>query len=287
MMLRNSRRSTQIEFDNDLHHYFLRRMIRPSENAVRRTRSVIATLTGRTAGAAIVPSNNGANSRNDVRARAERLLFMRISVVTDRWAAVHFRLRVRYRRVGRALRSTTSLSLQARRQRNYRQILTMKVRHSRLEWTRSEINDHVASGSRAADEQVAVGRAFERIGLIVDRSIHESGLAAMANPGATRPSDGNVAGFGELQQALILGMPMNREVAARKRYERPAPSRADGRVHRSMMRIDDARRTGFARAECFGMDARAGNAPDCEIGAERVHECRWAAEVKIGITRNL
>jgi len=88
----NSRRGAQIEFDNDLHHYFVRRMIRPSENVVSRTRSVTGTLTGRTAGAAIVPSNNGANSKGDVRARAERLFFMRISVVTDRWAAVHCRV---------------------------------------------------------------------------------------------------------------------------------------------------------------------------------------------------
>ena len=171
-------------------------MIRPSENVVSRTRSVTGTLTGRTAGAAIVPSNNGANSRGDVRARAERLFFMRISVVTDRWAAVHFRVRACYRRVGEALRSTTGLSLQARQQRNHRQVLTTEVRHSRLERTRSEIDDHVAPRSRAADEQVAVGRGFERIGLIVDRSIHESGLAGVAHPGAARPSDGNVAGFG-------------------------------------------------------------------------------------------
>ena len=88
---------------------------------------------------------------------------MRITVVTDRWAAVHFRLRARYRRVGQALRSTTGLSLQAHRQRNYRQILTAKVRHSRLERTRSEVNDRVALRPRAADEKVAVGRGFERI----------------------------------------------------------------------------------------------------------------------------
>ena len=40
---------------------------------------------------AIVPSNKGANIRGDVRARAERLFFMRLSVVTDRRSAVRFR----------------------------------------------------------------------------------------------------------------------------------------------------------------------------------------------------
>jgi hypothetical protein len=35
-----------------------------------------------------------------------------------------------------------------------------------------------------------------------------------------RPSDENVAGFGKLQQAFILRMPANREIAARDRHER-------------------------------------------------------------------
>jgi hypothetical protein len=69
--------------DNDPRDYFVRRMIRPSENTVSRTRSAIGALTGRNAGVAIVPSNKGANTRGDVRARAERLFFMRISVVTE------------------------------------------------------------------------------------------------------------------------------------------------------------------------------------------------------------
>src|SRR6185437_3404776 len=53
------------------------------------------------------------------------------------------------------------------------------------------------------------------------------------------------------------------------------------------MRIDDARRAGFPRAESFGMDARARSAPVGEIGAERAHECRWTAYIEIGVARNL
>ena len=69
-------------------------MIRPREGGVSRTRSEARILAGRNTGTAIVPSNNGANIRGDVRARVERLSFMRISVVIDRLATVPFRIGV-------------------------------------------------------------------------------------------------------------------------------------------------------------------------------------------------
>lgn len=65
--------------------YFARLVVRPRDNGAPRTRSESRIRAGRTAGTAIVPSNNGANTRDEVRARAERLFFMRTSVATDRW----------------------------------------------------------------------------------------------------------------------------------------------------------------------------------------------------------
>ena len=71
----------------------------------------------------------------------------------------------------------------------------------------SEVDDHVAAGPRAADEHVALGGGFERIGPVVDRSGDQSALAGVAHAGAARPAHGHVAGFGKLQQAAILRMP--------------------------------------------------------------------------------
>jgi hypothetical protein len=78
---------------------------------------------------------------------------------------------------------------------------------------------------------VAVRRRFERIGPIVDRFSDESAFAAMA-PGAARPSDGNVAGFAELQQALILGMAVNRKLLRGNDTSGPLPAGPTGEAGR-------------------------------------------------------
>src|SRR5437773_2151329 len=54
-----------------------------------------------------------------------------------------------------------------------------------------------------------------------------------------------------------------------------------------MMRMDDARRAGFACAEGFGMDVRARKAPVCEVRIQRVHERSRAAQVELCFTWNL
>jgi len=64
-------------------HYFARLVVRPRENGAPRTRSESRIRAGCTAGAAIVPSNNGANTRGEVRVRAERLFFKRTSEARD------------------------------------------------------------------------------------------------------------------------------------------------------------------------------------------------------------
>lgn len=68
---------------------------------------------------------------------------------------------------------------------------------------RSEVEDELAVGAGAAEQNVACGRVFERVGVVMDGAVDQPRLAGVANPGPACPAHWYVAGFSELEEAAV------------------------------------------------------------------------------------
>src|SRR5215472_16867225 len=104
----------------------------------------------------------------------------------------------------------------------------------------SQVEDQVVAWLRAADQCAAVGGVIDRVGGIADCSGYDGCLAGVAHPGAACPAHRYVAGFGELEQAGVAGVPAHIQVAARERDYGPATRLAGGRVRPAGGRGRDA-----------------------------------------------
>src|SRR4030095_14545528 len=90
----------------------------------------------------------------------------------------------------------------------------------------SDIDDDIASRTGAADQDVPVRRRIEWIRLVLDYSRDQAALAVVTDAGATGPSDRNVTGFRQLEQALVLGWaPPNGETASCGGHQGSRPGR--------------------------------------------------------------
>jgi len=86
-----------------------------------------------------------------------------------------------------------------------------------LDVNKSDVDDDVGLRLGAADQDIARGGRVERVGVVVDGSRDESGLAVVADTGAAGPSDWHVAGLGELQETVVRrGRPTGGDTAAGK-----------------------------------------------------------------------
>src|SRR5215831_12406771 len=84
----------------------------------------------------------------------------------------------------------------------------------------SQVDDDVATRLRAADEEVAVRRLIEWLGFVDDRARHQACLTGVTHTCPARPPDGDVARFGQLQDALVRRcVPVRSDAAARERYQ--------------------------------------------------------------------
>src|SRR5215469_3269662 len=73
-----------------------------------------------------------------------------------------------------------------------------------------DVDYHVFQRARAANQNVSGRRRLERLGIILHRPGNQSALTGVANSGPAGPADRDVTSFGELQQALELGIPGDR-----------------------------------------------------------------------------
>lgn len=95
-----------------------------------------------------------------------------------------------------------------------------------------QVDYDVACRLAAADQHGAFGGRLNRVRLVVDSTDDEPGLAAVAHPGPARPSDGDIARLGEVEEAVKRGAPADIEVtprttpAARRLQARPAGAAA-------------------------------------------------------------
>ena len=151
---------------------------------------------------------------------------------------------------------------------------------------RSEIEDHVSGGPRAADEQAAGRGWVERLGVVAHRSRDEPALAVVADARAARPPDWHVAGFRELEQAPERWVPRDGEPAPGEGDERSRSRRSEGWVRSAGGSGRDPRRHRLAGPEHLGMDPAAGDAPPRKAAGQLAQERGRAAQVEVGIAGN-
>ena len=68
-----------------------------------------------------------------------------------------------------------------------------------------------------------VGGGFDRFRVVFEIAGDQGGLARVADAGPARPADGHVARFGEFEQAAVVAVPGDREVAAGELDRRAVP----------------------------------------------------------------
>src|SRR5215831_7142618 len=84
-----------------------------------------------------------------------------------------------------------------------------------------QIDEAIFLGLGTEDKKVTAGGLVGWFGLISHRTGNEAALAIVANAGTARPTNGNIAGFRQLEEILIFCIPSNREAATCKRHLRP------------------------------------------------------------------
>src|SRR5262249_26259626 len=92
----------------------------------------------------------------------------------------------------------------------------------------SQIEHEVAPRPCAAAQRAAADRRPQGTGAVRDGARHDRRLAVVADAGAARPSDGNVARLRELEQVGVLAAPADGEIAARE-LDRRAVARTSRR----------------------------------------------------------
>jgi hypothetical protein len=75
----------------------------------------------------------------------------------------------------------------------------------------SQRSSVIGPPGRATPMRISPGRVVERLELVVDSAVDESGYAAVADAGAAGPVGGHVARFGEFEQAAVALVPRDRE----------------------------------------------------------------------------
>src|SRR5262249_8016721 len=82
---------------------------------------------------------------------------------------------------------------------------TYEMLHVIMPSLRLQINCTVAGGLCTTNEEIALGRFFERLRLAGNTPRNQPALTVVANAGSARPADGNIAGLGKFQNILISG----------------------------------------------------------------------------------
>src|SRR5882757_8100777 len=120
-----------------------------------------------------------------------------------------------------------------------------------------EVEDDVGAGAGAAEERLPGAGQLQRGRGVADVAGEDRRDAGVADAGAARPSGGDVAGVGELEQRAVLAGPPGREAAAGEGDLRSDAGRSGWLVRR---RVPGVRQTGVDRgagAEQLGADAGA------------------------------
>ena len=120
------------------------------------------------------------------------------------------------------------------------------------------------------------GGFVERLGVVGDGAVDESGLAAVADAGATRPVGGYVAGLGELEQAAVAFVPWDGQRGAAE-GDLGAPARRPGG------RVGVGGVIAWLGPEDLAVQARGFHAPAEQGAGQLAQEGRGAAEVEVGV----
>ena len=102
---------------------------------------------------------------------------------------------------------------------------------------RSQVEHDVARRLGAADQRASLGGGLDRVGAVAEVAGDDGGLAVVADAGAARPADRDVAGLGELEQAGVVVVPADGEVAAGERDGGTGTGSAGGRENEGDLKI--------------------------------------------------
>lgn len=148
----------------------------------------------------------------------------------------------------------------------------------------SEVQNHLFTRLRTANQDIAVGRRLKRFGLVAYRAGYQAAFAGVTDARPARPPHRNVAGFSKLQQTLILRVPCDGQAAACKGDLWSRAGRSGGLMGRSSSHSSYSRRDRFARAKDFGVDSTCTNAPGYKPRPKVLQKLGWAAKIEIGAT---
>src|SRR6478609_3384428 len=109
----------------------------------------------------------------------------------------------------------------------------------------------------------------------------------MTHTGATRPTDRNIARFGQFQNALVgRRLPVCGEAAPRERYQRTGVGIAFGQMRDSRRRTDDAWSHRLAAVEDLDVNALGRDAEGRKARLHVCHEASRPAEVDVRLLWN-
>ena len=150
-----------------------------------------------------------------------------------------------------------------------------------------QIDNDVGSRLRAANQNVSIGRLFERLRFVGDRTRNQTAFTGVANTGSARPTDRDIAGFGQLQNALIGGpLPVCRDAAAGKRYKGASVGVNLGHMWSARRCADDPRSNRLAAVEQFDVNAFRRHAHSRQRRFHVSHEASRSTEIDIRLGRD-
>lgn len=151
----------------------------------------------------------------------------------------------------------------------------------------SQINHDIASWLRAADEQVAVSRLFERLRRIRNCSRNQAAFAVVTNSSPARPTHRDVTRLSKLQNALVLRpAPVCGDAAACERHEWALIGIVLRQVRSCRRRTRYARGPGLAAVKDLDVDPLPRHAQLGKYLFHLGHKTRWPTEVNIRILRH-
>src|SRR5271166_2386984 len=144
----------------------------------------------------------------------------------------------------------------------------------------SEVYNYLLPRLAAANQDIAIGWGLKRFGPVAYRAGDQSTFARVADTRPARPSHGSIAGFRQLEQALVFRVPRDSKTTARKGDARSRAGRSGGLMGRSRGRSSHPGRYRLAGPKDLRMHSICTYAPSRKTGGQVTQKRGRAAQVE-------